>query len=256
LEEANVLFRWWRSGWPWAWAGLIAIGLTAYLVCWQQRRASRLIAEAESKGRQDEHARLASDLHDSVNNLSQIRLLVGQLQVMLQPHKLPAEIAAQSHKISTAVGEAVGSLEDIVWAVKAENDNLANLAARLREKFGKFMELNAQVRCTLEFPPDVPGLLVSSTFNSHLLRVVSESLNNIVKHSNATEVSLCMALEGERLRITVADNGCGLPEDCPQGPDHGLSHMQTRIRELGGTCQITSAAGQGTNVAVTVPLPR
>jgi len=82
--------------------------------------------------------------------------------------------------------------------------------------------------------------------------VVKEILNNIVRHSEATEVKLQMAI-GDALEIEIVDNGKGF--DPAIGADgHGLKNCSTRLGKIGGTFRIESRSGSGTSFKIHIPL--
>ncbi len=87
-------------------------------------------------------------------------------------------------------------------------------------------------------------------------RVVAEALANVDAHANAHEVSVRFAVNGERLELEVADDGCGFdPATAPgAGEGHlGLTVMRERARAYGGDCTVDSAPGAGTRVRLRIP---
>jgi signal transduction histidine kinase len=88
-------------------------------------------------------------------------------------------------------------------------------------------------------------------------RVVSEALANADAHAHATAVDIAYAADDERLELTVADDGAGFdPRSAPGVEDGhlGLTVMRERARGHGGECTITSTPGEGTRVALWIPL--
>ena len=82
--------------------------------------------------------------------------------------------------------------------------------------------------------------------------IVREALTNVVRHAGATHAAVRLDIDGPRLVVEVADDGCGLPAAVNTGV--GLASMQERAHELGGTCTITAQPGGGTVVAARLPL--
>jgi signal transduction histidine kinase len=100
----------------------------------------------------------------------------------------------------------------------------------------------------------LPARTLPSGLRHRLMMVVKEALNNALKHAHATEVRVQLELDGERLCVTVADNGDGFdPATVKRG--NGLDHSARRMEEVGGTCCVDSAPGAGTHVRLNVPLP-
>ncbi|MBV9770858.1 MAG: hypothetical protein JOZ32_14890, partial [Bryobacterales bacterium] len=91
----------------------------------------------------------------------------------------------------------------------------------------------------------------------HLLRIAQEAVTNAVKHAHASEVRIHLEMVGRKLSLRVADNGKGFEQDeafSEIGGHFGLLGMRERAERLGGELQLHSEPGQGTEVAVTVPL--
>jgi two-component system sensor histidine kinase DegS len=80
-----------------------------------------------------------------------------------------------------------------------------------------------------------------------------EALNNVVRHSGATEVRLKIQVEREELRFSIFDDGCGLPVSGHNDAMDGLSNMRARVEKLGGHFEITTEAGRGTTLNFFVP---
>lgn len=105
---------------------------------------------------------------------------------------------------------------------------------------------------------DAPQERLPRTIESALYRIVQESLNNVVRHSQATGVSIRFQLESSAICCSIRDNGIGFD----LGSVHtrkgergfGLSGIRERVSMLGGALQINSAIGSGTALVVRVPI--
>ena len=243
---------WWRSGWPWFW-GCAAAGIGAVFWLLRERRGAACAQEAAADAaRRKEHERMSRDFHDSVNSLSQVNLLAGKLKVIAKDQA--AEIRETAGNISLAVVEAINGLEDIIWASHPENESLENLVARLRQKIGRFREFNPDLHCVLDFPLDLPEQSLSTEFNSHLLRIASETLRNIIKHAAASEVRCRLLIQGNQLQFEIADNGRGFQPEGAGTSRHGLTNLRRRAEKLGGSLVVCAKPGEGTRIFVEIPL--
>jgi signal transduction histidine kinase len=100
--------------------------------------------------------------------------------------------------------------------------------------------------------PDYP---LDSKMRHSLFLALKEALNNVVRHAEASEVWLLIAMEENELIVAVTDNGRGLqlPAATASGRD-GLANMRARLSALGGRCEIRSAPTAGTTVRFGVRL--
>lgn len=88
-----------------------------------------------------------------------------------------------------------------------------------------------------------------------LFRIAQESLTNITRYANATQVQVTLEYATHSLKLTVQDDGVGFDvKAASQRKSFGLLGMRERSFALGGTIEIVSAPGQGTCVEVTIPV--
>jgi signal transduction histidine kinase len=96
----------------------------------------------------------------------------------------------------------------------------------------------------LELPPQV---------ETSLFLVAQEALNNALKHSEATEVTVQLSVDEDQVQLQVIDNGQGFdPESAHAKSGMGLRNMQQRIGEMGGSLAIASAPARGTVITARV----
>jgi PAS domain S-box-containing protein len=98
----------------------------------------------------------------------------------------------------------------------------------------------------------------SSEVESLLFRIVQEALSNIRRHAQASEAQVVMEFAGDKVRMTISDNGRGFElsgrvDDLLRSGKLGLAGMQERARLLGGTLEVKPTPGKGTTLIVEVP---
>ncbi len=258
--------QWERSGWPWAWVGLVALSAGA-LWAWRARQAWRLamaqaseqaslsVARARDDARRREHARMARDFHDRVNDLNNLNLLSGTLKTKAETGRPVEEIKAAADRVCSAVTGAINALEDMIWVSRPENDTLPNLLAHLRQQIGRFREDNPGLTCELDFPLDAPDRKASPELSSNVLSVTSEALRNAAKHAGATQIKCRLSIQDTQFCLSIEDNGKGFLPGGASKPSHGLANLRRRAEELGGRLTITSAPNAATTVKLEAPLP-
>ena len=149
-------------------------------------------------------------------------------------------------------------MDETVWAVNPKNDNLENFANYLVEYAQGFLS-DADIRCRVLLPDVLPPQLLPAQFRHHLFLSCKEALNNVAKHARATEATIQLRVEAERLVVQLSDNGRGLDgagsagAAARTGAKNGLVNMHARLEALGGSCEIVSTA-TGTTVTFHAPI--
>ena len=138
----------------------------------------------------------------------------------------------------------------MVVALNEKNDTLNDLLSYTRAYAVEYLEQNG-IKCHVEEPDNIPQLNVSGEFRRNIYLTVKETLHNIVKHAQATEVSIQTEI-GKWLMIKINDNGIGLDNSIPGEFGNGLISMRNRMKELGGSFEIMSQ--NGTEVKMKAPI--
>ncbi len=232
--------------------GVIGAGLLGGVRYLTWRKMQRQLQRLEQRRAVDEErTRMARDLHDEMGaRFTQISLLAGRA---LKSAPADESVREPLRNINGAVKELAAALEEIVWAANPSHDSLEGFSNYLSQYTGTVLR-DAGLRCRLDIPTLLPARTLPSGLRHRLMMVVKEALNNALKHARATEVRVQLELDGEWLRVTVADNGVGFdPGEVKRG--HGLDHSVRRMEGVGGSCVVESRAGVGTQVRLSVPLP-
>ena len=141
-----------------------------------------------------------------------------------------------------------------MWAVSPRHDNLRSLCGYLCDYALEHFRHSA-VRCLLEVEDPLPDLPVAPHVRHQLLMAVRESLNNVLKHSGATEVRLGIRMAGTTLLVRISDNGISFdPARMADSPRSGLRNMRERMEEAGGRLTIEAWPAKGTVVCMSLPL--
>jgi signal transduction histidine kinase len=199
----------------------------------------------------EERARIARDMHDDLGaRLTQIRLFS---ELSKQQAALPAEAYGRMEQISATARDAVRAMDEIVWSLNPCNDTLPSLLEFLSQYATEYLRLTGML-CRQDFPEEIPAWPVNSGVRHHLLLAFKEVLQNIVKHSGATEIWLRVVIKQDVLTLDVTDNGRGfVPAECLCGTGHdGVENIRARIRQLGGECRVQSSPGTGASITFTL----
>lgn len=244
----------WNTPWFQVFAGFVLIaGLTAAVRVVERRRYRRRLARLEMQHViERERVRISQDMHDQVGG---ILTQVSQLSDLgLGETGGSGATKAQFERIGVQARAAVQALDEIVWATNPKNDNLPRFAEYVSRFADEYFEMTS-IRCWQEVPTQLPNLPIRADMRHNVFLAVKEALNNILKHSGATEVSLRLVVETGRVVFEIKDNGRGFqPTHVPTG-GNGLSNMKSRLAECGGETELQTAPGQGTTIKFLLPLP-
>jgi signal transduction histidine kinase len=201
----------------------------------------------------DERRALHAELHDRVGaNLSALRLEIDVVDALLAR----GDEAGARREIASAREIAVETMamaRDVMAELRPPALDDYGLAAALRT----FAEAQSP---RLHLPIEVEGADLSprpsAGVEGALFRIAQEAVANAARHARARRVSVRVESDGDRVILTVEDDGEGFDPAAPSaGPDHwGLKNMGERARAAGGTLRIESAPGSGTRVMAEAPL--
>jgi signal transduction histidine kinase len=255
--DVKVLARppWWTARRALTVLGAMVLVILAALV-WiallrrkVEQRSQQLAAEIRDHEQterrrelEEERARIAHDLHDDLGaTLTQIRFLSV---LESRDFRAPQNTRSRMGQISEKSREMVASLDEIVWAINPTNDSLASLANYLCHFAEEFFSVTA-IRCRLDVAEALPAAPLTSEARHQLYLAVREALNNIAKHSEATEVWLRVYAQAPELRIELEDNGRGFTPHAADLAGEGLANMRQRLKKIGGRFECESRPGAG-----------
>lgn len=200
-----------------------------------------------------ERTRIARDFHDDLGACLTHMIVLSEL-VKADKAK-PREVEQHAVKIAGAAQKAVRGLGTIVWAVNPRNDTLDSLVQYLSEYAHDFFEASS-IACHLDLPTEAPPISLTAEVRHNLFMVVKEALNNVLKHSGASQAYLRVRLKQGILEIEVEDNGHGFANTtAATGGRSGLANMRQRSEMIGASLSIESQAGEGAAVRVQLACP-
>ncbi|MEU1071987.1 sensor histidine kinase [Streptomyces sp. NPDC005878] len=209
------------------------------------------LAEAErAAGTLAERERLAREIHDTLaQGLSSIQLLLRAAERALGPDD-PAR--AHVEQARTAAQDNLAEARRFVRALTPPGLERASLPGALERLCASTPE--PAVRFGVSGTP----VELPTPYEVALLRIAQSALANTVQHAAAQRAEITLSFMDTSVALDVVDDGRGFEpgRERPFGTGgFGLPAMRSRARSLGGTLSVESAPGQGTAVAITLPLP-
>ena len=200
----------------------------------------------------DQRNRIATEMHDDLGGgLTVIKYLsqgmLNKINDLEQQEKLS--------KIINHSDALVSNMNEIIWALHGDDDSLLNLISYCRRYSNEYLaDHNLNLDFKMEEGLDA-NIVFSGVKRRQIFLVYKEILHNIVKHSNANEVSIQWALLGSSLSLMIHDDGIGFQVDNNErfvGMGNGVRNIQLRIKQIGGL--VNWECVNGTQIGIEIPV--
>ena len=231
---------WWGTWW-FRIAALLAFGGAFYgLYRYRLAQAVKVVRVRES---------IARDLHDEIGStLSSVQLYSAVAQRKANGHS--PETSELLGRITESTTEVMEAMNDIVWAVNADNDNMAQVVQRMNSYAVRMTEAK---ECTLQLKvePTMAKQHLGMTQRKNLYLIFKEAVNNAVKYSGCANLTIELREEDADYLLRVQDDGVGFAVDGGREGNlggNGLGNMHRRAQEMGGALNMRSTPGAGTTV--------
>jgi signal transduction histidine kinase len=211
-----------------------------------ERLATRVVDQHESERR-----RLQRELHDETAQVfSAVRLQLGLLR-----ERVDESLGARLDRVLQLIDVGIGSIRSVTARLRPSVLDELGLDAALRALVDHYGDRSA-MRVTLAVQDDIGTLAGAAELA--IYRAVQEALANATRHAGATEAHVALTTEDDTVRLTIADNGSGLPaswslEAAEQHGSIGIAGMRERFRALGGSVEVKNGDGGGVVIDASFP---
>lgn len=207
--------------------------------------------ESMHQVREAERTRIARELHDELAQwLTALKMDVSWMRTRLP--EAEAQLVSKAERMKGVVDSTIAAMRRIAADLRPVMlDDLGLMPAIENLLHGLSERTGIQVSLTgSEALDELREPLVTAVY-----RMIQEALTNVARHAFATQVTVSLEMAGQRLAVSVRDNGQGLNPD-PNRKSFGLLGIRERAKTLGGEARIYSPPEGGTVVEITVPLAR
>ncbi len=212
-------------------------------------RNALLAEEASALATLEERNRIARELHDALKQqIFGLSLTAGTIrQLALQDPERAIERLAQLEQQARDVHQEIDAIIKQMRPASLDDRGLPQALHRLTEKWQDQHGIPTPLTIQGEHP-------LPLAIEHALFRIAQESLNNVAQHARATHVEISLRYTPQKVTLEIVDNGAGFDTSQPASTTQlGLSSMDARARELGGSLSIDSQSDGGTRVRVVLP---
>jgi signal transduction histidine kinase len=197
--------------------------------------------------REDERGHLARELHDELGALlTAAKLDVARLKSRLGASQ-PEALERIAH-LTTTLNSGIALKRRIVEDLRPSSLSHLGLVASLEILAREFEE-----RSGASLTTDLEMVDLGGSAQLTVYRLVQESLTNIGKYAEATQIVISLQNQGGYVMIEVNDNGVGFDTQTIAASSHGINGMRHRVEAAGGKLTVTSVQGAGTRISAVMP---
>lgn len=184
-----------------------------------------------------ERERISHDMHDDLGaGISALKLQAEFLKQRAEDEELKNDI----EELLKTSEEMNLSMREMLWSLNSGNDTLGSFI-----DYAKIYAQNFLKRTTIVIITESGKIAEETTISTeqrrNLFLCLKEALNNIYKHSQASEIKLSFTQKEKEFIMKISDNGIGINHKNPEG--NGLRNMKKRMQEQNGHCEITTENG-------------
>ena len=200
-----------------------------------------------------EKHRIASDMHDDIgSDLSALNIKTERIRQKVKAGQQPI---AELDNLIDASRAVTKKVREVIWTINARHDSLVSIINYFDVYVEGFFEpTNIVVRTSL--PTAIPEVIINGESRKVLLLCFKETLNNVLKHAKASELTIAFTTENHTLTVYVQDNGVGFDPSVLTASTmngNGLRNLQERMAGIGGKCTIQTSE-KGTVVVLSLPV--
>lgn len=223
---------------------------------WRRQRERERVRLDQDQIRNAERQRISREIHDELGQtLSILKSDLRNLEQRIVPNEAgpldQGELEDRIVQVSELVDQVIGSARRVAINLRApELDELGLLEALKREC--DQVAIRSQIACEFVIEDSLPALRPVSEFAT--FRVGKELLVNAERHSRADKIEVRLAMDRERLRLEVCDDGVGIdPDQVGQRGRLGLIGARERLSELGGQLRLETSKSGGALAVAEIP---
>jgi len=223
----------------------LILGIAGFLLYRYRTNQKFQIVELQNK--------ISQDLHDDVgSSLSSMQVYSTVAEQLMESQ--PAKAKEMLKKINAQSGALMENIGDIIWSMRTEKEQQVQLSVKIKNFVADVLSA-ANINYVINIEEGSELLIRNITAKKNILLIIKEAINNVVKYSNASHVSVSIKRIDEHICVQVADNGKGFAQPANSIKGQGFTNMQIRTEELKGFFEISSIPGKGTTVSALLPIP-
>lgn len=237
------------------------IGLIGYLIYRQQKlkniqqkqefqlKSAISVIETQNK-LHEQRLSISRDLHDNIG--AQLTFVISSIDNLKFGNKIKdSKVTNQLTKISDFTRATIIELRDTIWAMNNSEFVFEDLRSRIFNFIEKAKFAREDVAFKFTIDEALQDIKLSSLVGINIYRTIQEAINNAVKYSEASEISVDVTSKNNQIAIEIQDNGKGFDINTIDF-GNGLYNMKKRVEEVAGVLKIESNINRGTIINILI----
>ena len=245
----TVLPPFWRTAWFLALAIILflAAGPMMYVrrvrVLKQEQRRQQDFSRKLIERQEEERKRISREMHDSIGQ--ELLILKHQLQLKIREQSLSDELKGILEEQSAAASNIITEVRSISHNLRPPELDRLGISETIR---AILQRVRSTQKLVIKGEIDEIDGFFRKEDEINIVRIIQESLNNIMKHAEATSARIVLSLKGNRVDLSIADDGKGMGNPATNAAGLGMNDIRERVQLLDGAMNIESSPGKGTTL--------
>jgi hypothetical protein len=190
---------------------------------------------------------ISQEIHDNVGQI--LSLAKVQINVMNESEQMDKGMLED---IRENIGKAMSDLRDLARSLSSDRIQSRSLQETLAQEVDR---INKTGLIRAEMTIEGNAREIEPGKKLILFRTIQESIQNCIRHAEASNISILLCFESDKIRVSIRDNGKGFDTDAvlQRGSGLGLDNIRTRMQLTGGSSSVESTLLLGTNIHLTIP---
>ena len=235
------------------------IALTGSLIYRQQKLKNKqqdqefqlksAIQTIESQNKlHEQRLNISKDLHDNIG--AQLTFIISSVDNIKYAFDITnPKLNNKLNGITNFTKDTIVELRDTIWAMNHNEISFEDLKSRIFNFIEKAKESKENTEFIFNIDDKLNDVKFSSVDGMNIYRTIQEAINNAIKHSNASQITVQIKKEADQILIEILDNGEGFDVETVS-KNNGLTNMENRIATIGGNFKIESNPATGTRIAI------
>ena len=234
----------------WFWFMIMGyVLLLSFWIIYRRRLAKQKTIFEQQLALERQRNKITADLHDDIGStLSSLQINTAVANRLIVDNPAAAQLLDKIEGQSQNIADKIG---DIIWSMKPGKDEFMTISTRIKN-FANDILGATTIDYKITINAIVDTQIKDINTRKNIVLITKEAINNTVKYSQASSVSINLFIEENNIVLEIKDNGIGF--DANQIKGNGMANMRKRVEELNGKFSIISSANNGTTIKVLIPL--